>query len=75
MMANARAQENGDKAFTADIYGETVSYLSRSYPEQARKMIVERLDNSLTAAERGPAAAWLRDIGLSAFFDTDNYSK
>ncbi len=75
MMANARAQENGDKAFAADIYGETVSYLSRSYPEQARKMIVERLDNSLTAAERETAAAWLRDIGLSAFFDTANYSK
>jgi len=46
-----------DKAFTADIYGEPVSFLSRSYPVQAHQMIVERFDNSLTAAERQTAAA------------------
>ena len=72
MMANARARENGDKAFTAEIYGETVSFLSRSYPEQARRMMVERLDNSLTSAERDTTAAWLRDVGLSGCFDTAN---
>ena len=43
-LANAAAQRAGAKACAANIYGESVSYLSRAYPEQSRLMLCQRID-------------------------------
>jgi glutathione S-transferase len=43
-LANAAAQRAGAKACSADVYGESASYLSRAYPEQSRLMLCQRID-------------------------------
>lgn len=45
VLGNREAQLAGAKAFHAQIYGEEVSYLTRSYPEQSRQMVVDRVEN------------------------------
>ena len=66
-LGNRDAQAAGAKAFHAHIYGEDVSYLSRPYPEQSRRMILARIEN-LPAAERSAADAWLKRAELDVCF-------
>jgi glutathione S-transferase len=68
LLGNARALEAGDKAFVIETPGEEVSYLTRSDPEQSRRMIRDRIANQLDAAERGATTAWLVDVGLAECF-------
>jgi hypothetical protein len=68
VLGNARALEAGDKSFTAETYGESVSYLTRPYPEQSRRMIHARIRNQLDAAEQAEVRDWLEAQGLAACF-------
>ena len=67
VLGNRDAQAAGAKAFHATIYGEDVSYLSRPYPEQSRRMILARID-TLSAAEQSAVRAWLDRVKLSDCF-------
>ncbi|MGE0486507.1 MAG: glutathione S-transferase family protein [Gammaproteobacteria bacterium] len=69
MAANRAARADGRKAFVVDTYGEPVSYLARAYPERARRMIGERIEHTLTAAEQREVRAWLGACGLAHCFD------
>lgn len=64
ILANRDAQAAGAKAFSADIYGEQVSYLSRPYPEQSRQMVMARV------AQLGvdKVKPWLQEYGLTSAF-------
>jgi len=68
VLANARAQDAGAKAFHFDTYGEDVSYLSRPYPEASRQMIVQRIRNQLRGDERDTVESWLSRAGLAECF-------
>ena len=67
IMANRDAQLAGAKAFHIETYGEEVSYLSRPYPESARQMIVQRIDE-LTAQGQADVRTWLQSWGLAQTF-------
>ena len=69
VLGNRDAQAAGAKAFHANIYGEDVSYLSRPYPEQSRRMILARV-NTLSPARRSAVKAWLDRANLSDGLDT-----
>jgi hypothetical protein len=64
ILANAKAQAEGAKAFVVTTYGEEVSYLARSYPERSRQMIVARIRHQLDDSQRAIVSAWLRNHGL-----------
>jgi glutathione S-transferase len=68
VLENAKALENGEKAFVIETYGEEVSYLCRPYPEQSRRMIKRRIRDRLDAAERDQVLRWLNDVGLAECF-------
>ncbi|MEL6343121.1 MAG: glutathione S-transferase family protein [Myxococcota bacterium] len=68
ILGNQNAQEEGNKAFVADIYGESVSYLSRAYPEQSRQMIRDRIAHQLSPEAQSEVADWLVAVGLSDSF-------
>ena len=68
ILANAQAQANGDKAFVVTTYEEEVSYLSRSYPELSRQMVVNRIANQIKAEERRAVQEWLATVGLTECF-------
>ena len=64
LLANCRALANKHKAFVIEIYGEKVSYLTRAYVEQARNIIVDRLQNTLPATEQEHFETLLTDMHL-----------
>lgn len=64
VLGNRAAQAAGEKAFHAEIYDESVSYLSRPYPEQSRQMIVARIAE-LGTDQRDNVTAWLGKYGLA----------
>ncbi len=68
VLGNAAALARGDKAFVVATYGEQVSYLARPYPEQSRQLILERIHNQLTPAERAGVERWLEERGLADCF-------
>ena len=68
VLGTARALARGDKAFVATTYGEDVSYLARAYPEQSRQLVLERIQNQLTDAERADVTRWLEELGLADCF-------
>lgn len=68
LLGNARALAAGDKAFVIETYGEETSYLTRPYPEQARRMLQQRIRHQLDAGERAQVAGWLEEIGLAECF-------
>jgi glutathione S-transferase len=68
VLGNAAAQLAGAKAFHVETYGEDVSYLSRSYPEQSRGLIKDRITRRLTPAERRSTLEWLDATGLRDCF-------
>jgi len=68
VLGNKDAQAAGARAFHAEIYGEDVSYLSRPYPEQSRRMILEKIEHQLTPEERGKTSTWIRSVDLQACF-------
>lgn len=70
VLANRQAREEGRKAFTAEIYGEPVSYLARAYPERSRRMVGERFRQQLDAAGQQRVRDWLRRIRLEDCFLT-----
>lgn len=65
---NAAALEAGHKAFEIDTYGETVSYLTRPYPEQSRHMLKARIENHLDDDGRKQVGAFLEARGLAGCF-------
>ncbi len=67
VLANRDAQAAGAKAFHAEIYGEDVSYLSRPYPEQSRRMVGARI-GALGTGERSTVDNWLREYSLAGCF-------
>jgi glutathione S-transferase len=68
VLGNRDAQRAGAKAFHVATYGEDVSYLSRPYPEQSRRMLSERIETQLNPVEQKQVQAWLVDVGLSECF-------
>lgn len=70
ILGNRQAQTEGRKAFAADIYGEEVSYLSRPYPERSRHMILDRIENTLSEADKETVRTWLVENNLSAAFQS-----
>ena len=66
VLANAAAQQAGAKAFHTDIYGESVSFLSRPYPEQSRQMILARAE-SLSGPAQEQFNQWINEQSLAAF--------
>lgn len=64
LAANARAVAAGAKAFTAETYGEPVSYLARPYPVRSWQMIQRRAAH-LVPSEREVVAAWADQQGLA----------
>lgn len=67
LLANHAAVDAGAKAFHADIYGETVSYLTRAYPPFSASLISQRL-NQLSGADRDNAEQWLSEHNLLECF-------
>ena len=66
--ANRAAQAAGAKACQAEVYGESVSYLSRPYPERSRQMISARVRDQLSPEDRTTTADWLHSVGLAGCF-------
>lgn len=64
VLNNAAALDHNAKAFNAPVYGEDVSYLTREYPQRARQMIVDRIQQQLTGAEKQSVLSWLSDVDL-----------
>ena len=69
VLANRDAQRAGAKACHARIYGEDVSYLSRPYPEQSRRMIIDKIARALSDADRERVVDWLGAAGLPCFLE------
>ena len=69
VLANRDAQRAGAKACRAHVYGEEVSYLSRPYPEQSRRMIIDKIAHALSAPDRQRVVAWLAEAGLNCFLE------
>jgi glutathione S-transferase len=67
VLGNRDAQTAGSKAFHANIYGENVSYLSRPYPEQSRRMVAAHIAE-LGADGRDAVNAWLGKYDLNDAF-------
>jgi glutathione S-transferase len=67
VLGNRDAQARGEKAFHAEIYGESVSYLSRPYPEQSRRMVNAHIAE-LAADERDAVNDWLGRYRLGDAF-------
>ena len=65
---NRQALLNGNKAFTAETYGEEISYLAREYPERSRRMVVQRIQHQLDETERRVVISWLENHGLDHCF-------
>jgi glutathione S-transferase len=68
VLGNAKALEAGEKAFVVETYGEEVSYLTRPYPEESRRMVSARIRDHLDGAERAEVGRWLEARGLAACF-------
>ena len=60
-LANRKALGAGEKVFTANIYGEDVTYLARPYPETACQMVSEH-------TEQLGAEDYVRSLGLGALY-------
>jgi hypothetical protein len=67
VLGNRAAQANGEKAFYAEIYGEDVSYLSRPYPEQSRRMVAAHIAD-LTVDQQDAVNDWLSQYHLDDVF-------
>lgn len=67
VLGNREAQVAGAKAFHAEIYSENVSYLSRPYPEQSRRMVAAHIAE-LGADERKFVGDWLKEYDLDDVF-------
>lgn len=68
VLGNRRALADGKKAFSVETYGEEVSYLTRPYPEQSRRLVVARIQHQLDDAERAEVLSWLDACGLAECF-------
>ena len=68
LLGNAKALAAGEKAFVVETYGEDVSYLTRPYPEQSRRLVQTRIRDQLDARERDEVGNWLETCGLTACF-------
>jgi len=67
-LGNAAALTAGEKAFEIETYGEKVSYLTRPYPEQSRRMVKARIRDQLNAAQRQQVETFLQKRGLFECF-------
>ena len=68
MCANRDALDDGQKAFSIDVYGEQVSFLTRAYPETARRMLVQRIDHGFDEHQREQVSQALATWGVSRCF-------
>ena len=66
-LGNARALEKGEKAFTAVLDGQEVSFRTRAYPEQSRQALVSWI-RRLNAPDRSEATQLLRRYQLETVF-------
>ena len=70
MQSMRSALAAGAKACQPEIYGETVSYLARAYPEKSRTMVSNRIAR-LTGAARKDAHVFLDQWKLTEVFGAD----
>ena len=68
VLRNRDARQAGAKAFNVEIFGETVSYLSRPYPEHSRQMVINRITNELSEIETQQVTEWLHRVKLHTCF-------
>jgi glutathione S-transferase len=68
VLGNAKAVQEGAKAFTAQVYGEEVSYRTRPYPEQSRQMVRHRIQHRLDDTARAEVRRWLEAAHLGDVF-------
>jgi len=68
VLGNADALAAGAKAFHVQTYGEDVSYLTRPYPEQSRRMIQTKIEGQLTGEEAASVRDWLHERQLDEVF-------
>lgn len=68
LLANRAALNAGAKAFSANIYGENVSFLTRPYPPFSASMITDRIENQLTSEQRNRVTEWLLTTDLTDCF-------
>src|SRR5690606_17490893 len=64
LVANVEAHRAGAKAFTAESYGERVSFLTRPYPVRSWRMIQQRLAR-LGEPGRRTVLEWAETRGLA----------
>lgn len=64
VLANAAALGARAKACTVPMYGESVSYLTRPYPERSRQMVLENI-KALAPSERRDIEQLLADYDLT----------
>jgi hypothetical protein len=64
LTANVDALAAGAKAFSAECYGESVSFLTRPYPVRSWRMVQRRLAR-LEEAERRAVLDWAEAQGLA----------
>ena len=65
---NQRAVDAGEKAFEVELFGQVTSLRARLYTERSRRMVVERIRNTLDDGERAQIAGWLEQHGLAERF-------
>ncbi|MFU8815420.1 MAG: glutathione S-transferase family protein [Pseudomonadales bacterium] len=63
--ANIAAVRVGAKAFQAQCYGETVSYLTRAYPVRSWQLLLDRL-HAMPDDQQRAVRAWADSAGLGA---------
>lgn len=70
LLANASGLLAGTKGCIAPVYGEEVSFKTRSYPEQSRQMLRARIAQRLGPQEREAVESWLHACVLHRCFGT-----
>ncbi|MGR9089963.1 MAG: glutathione S-transferase N-terminal domain-containing protein [Gammaproteobacteria bacterium] len=62
--ANRRARDAGNKAFEITVYGESVSFMARAYPEVSRELLVRHYRDQLASEEQEIIRRWLATASL-----------
>ncbi len=65
---NQHAVEASEKAFEVELFGKLTSLRTRPYSEHSRRMVVERIRNTLDENERREIGDWLAAHGLAERF-------
>lgn len=68
MLGNQGALKQGEKSFTAMIYGRQISFLTRKYPHVSSQMLVDRMQYQLDKEDQRRAADLLAEYELTDCF-------